>query len=185
MYMSNYKLINPYIEGNIVNTFSGKSQLDAASQTWNTISKYITNNVPQFAFTMENINDGQIHHFLVKESLVGGNSAKYDIKELTLKMKQSEESAFKNRIDTFKNSKMRGGKKKHDKKDDDDDSSSSSSSSSEIFSALKLYNRKNKSYPISYWWYDPLVYRLDSVYIPTFVAPIVPYIEVMTVNYYP
>lgn len=177
--MSNYKLLNPYIEGNIVNTFSGKSALDVAEQTWTAISKYITNNVPQFAFTLENTNNGQIHHFLVKESLIGGSNASFKISEMPLKMKSKEEKEFKNRIDKFKNSNMRGGKKK---RDDDDDSSSSSLS--EVFSALKLY-KKNKTYPITYWWYDPLVYRLDSVYIPTFVAPIVPYIEVMTVNYYP
>lgn len=183
--MSNYKLLNPYIEGKMTTSFAGNSPKVAAKKIWNAISKYITNNVPQFPFTMENTDTGKLHHFLVKESLIGGNQAKFNISELTLNMKPTEESEFKKRVDTFKNSKMRGGKKHRKHEDDDDDSSSSSSSTTEIFSALKLYNKHNTIYPITYWWYDPLIYKLDSVYIPTFVAPIVPYIEVMTVNYYP
>jgi hypothetical protein len=179
-----YKLINPSIEGEFNNSFSGKSHLDAALGTWNSISKYITNNVPQFAFTLENKKNGQLHHFLVKESLVGGKSAKFDISELDIKLKKNEESEFKKRIHKFKTSEMRGGKKKRHT-DDDDDDSSSSSSTSDIFSALKLYKSRNPVYPITYWWYDPIIYGLDSVYIPTFVAPITPYIEVTTLNYYP
>jgi len=183
MSQSEYKLINPYIEGSMDNKFFGKTHAEAAEQTWTTISKYITNNVPQFAFTLENNDNGQLHHFLVKESLIGGSDASFNISELQLNLKSKDAQEFKNRAkDT-----MKGGKKKHKRRHDDDSSSSSSSSSdsaSSIFSALKSY-KKNKGYPITYWWYDPLVYKLDSVYIPTFVAPIVPYIEVMTLNYYP
>lgn len=179
--MANYNLINPSIEGSLSTTFSGKSQLDAAVTAWNSISKYITNNVPQFAFTLENSNDGQLHHFLVKETLDGGNSASFDISEMDLKLNKKTETEFKKRSAASK-SKMSGGKKHH--KDDDDDSSSSSSSS-EIFSALKLYKNRTRTYPISYWWYDPLVYRLDYLYMPTFVAPLSPYVEFTTINYYP
>lgn len=184
--MSNYKLINPSIEGNITSSFSGTSQLDAAVDTWNSLSKYITNNVPRFAFTLENSGDGTLHHFLVKENLSGGGSANYKISEINVDMKASDIKSFKNRIANFKKSKAQEGGKKHKKHHhDDDDSSSSSTSSSEIFSALKLYKQATRPVPIGYWWYDPLVYRLDSIYIPTFVAPLTPYIEVATINYYP
>lgn len=181
--MSNYTLINPCIEGNIVSTFSGKSQLDAAVDAWNGLSKYITNNVPRFAFTLENNNNGELHHFLVKEKLSGNGDASYKISEIDVAMKPSDVKSFKNRINNFKKSKAQAGGKKHKKHDDDDDSSSSSSS--EPFNLLKVYNYATKTYPIGYWWYDPLVYRLDSVYIPTFVTPLTPYVEVATVNYYP
>ena len=177
--MSNYKLINPYIEGTMVTSFSGASQLDAACSAWNALSKYITNNVPKFAFTLEN-NDGQLYHFLVKESLSGNRAADYKISEINLKLQQDAISQFKNRLS------MRGGrkhKKRHD--DDDDESSSSSSTSEDIFSAIKLSKLYSKTQPIVYWWYDPLIYEVESIYIPTFVAPIVPYIEVATINYYP
>lgn len=176
--MSNYKLINPYIEGTMVTSFSGASHLDAACSAWNSLSKYITNNVPKFAFTLENINDGQLYHFLVKESLSGNRAADYKISEINLKLKADAISQFKNRLS------MRGGKK-HRKHDDDDESSSSSSSTSDVFSAIKLSKLYTKSQPIVYWWYDPLIYEVESIYIPTFVAPIVPYIEVATINYYP
>ncbi|QKF94028.1 hypothetical protein QKU48_gp0570 [Fadolivirus algeromassiliense] len=179
--MSNYTLINPCIEGNIANTFSGKSQLDAAVDAWNGISKYITNNVPRFAFTLENNETNKLHHFVVNEKTAGDGSASYKISELDLEMKPSDIKSFKNRINNFKKSKSsQDGGKKH--KDDDDDSSSSSS---EVFNVLKVYNYATRTVPIGYWWYDPLVYRLDSVYIPTFITPLTPYIEVATINYYP
>ena len=178
--MSNYNLINPSIQGNLENTFSGTNQLDAAVDAWDSLSKYITNTVPRFAFTLENTNDGQLHHFLVKENLSGGNSATYKITELDLNMKPSDVKAFKARINKFKKSQA-GGKKRKDKdeKDDDDDSTTSSS---EAYSALKLYKQATKPLPIHYWWYDPIVYRFDSFYVPTFVSPLTPYIEV--INYY-
>lgn len=181
--MSNYTLINPSIEGNIVSTFSGKNQLDAAVDAWNGLSKYMTNNIPRFAFTLERNEDGKLHHFLVNEKLAGDGSASYKISELDVDMKPSDVKSFKNRINKFKQSKAQeqAGGKKHK----DDDSSSSSSSSSEVFDVLRVYNYATKTYPIGYWWYDPLVYRLDSVYIPTFVTPLTPYIEVATINYYP
>src|SRR3990172_8221718 len=130
--MSNYKLINPYIEGTMITSFSGASHLDAACCAWNALSKYITNNVPKFAFTLENINDGRLYHFLVKESLSGNRSADFKISEINLKLKQDAISQFKNRLS------MRGGKKhkkKHDDDDDDDDddSSSTSTSTSDVF----------------------------------------------------
>jgi len=180
--MSNYKLINPYIEGTLVTTFTAPSQLDAACSAWETLSKYITNTVPKFAFTLKNVNDGSLSHFIVKESLRGGKSADYKIKQLDLKLSKDIVKQFEKRLS------MKGGKKhKKDKKDgdDEDDSSSSSSSSSEEFSAIKLHKMYTKAQPITYWWYDPIVYEIESVYIPTFVAPLLPYIEVVTFNYYP
>jgi hypothetical protein len=180
--MSNYKLINPYIEGSLVTTFSGASRLDAACSAWNNLSKYITNNVPKFAFTLENINDGQLYHFLVKESLSGNNAADFKISELDLVLNGNILKQFRNRIS------LKGGRKHrrhHKDKDEDDDESSSSSSTSEIFSAVRLNKVYSKAQPIVYWWYDPLIYEIDSIYIPTFVTPLVPYIEIMTVNYYP
>jgi len=180
--MSNYKLINPYIEGTMITSFSGASRLDAASGAWNALSKYITNNVPKFAFTLENINDGQLYHFLVKESLSGNKVADYKISEINLKLKPDVVAQFKNRLS------MKGGKK-HRKRgaddDDDDDDDSSSSSTSDIFSAIKLSKAYSKTQPIVYWWYDPLIYDVSSIYIPTFTTSIVPYIEVATINYYP
>lgn len=189
--MSNYKLINPRIEGRLSTTVRGDSEMNAAEKTWNTLSKYVTNNIPQFAFTLEDMDDNKLHHFLVKESLAGGNSVKWNIAKLDLDLNTAVENKFLKNVNS---AQMSGGKKhrkhrKHREKkegeDDDSSSSSSSSSSDEMFSALKLYKNQLKTYPITYWWYDPWVYQLDSIYIPTFVSPMNPYIEVTTVNYYP
>ena len=36
------------------------------------------------------------------------------------------------------------------------------------------------SQPISYLYYDPLIYNLDSVFVPTFFAYLSPYVEINT-----
>lgn len=177
--MPNYKLINPSIQGNLKNTVSANLSIDAAEQIWTNLSKYITNNVPSFAFTIENQSGGSLHHFKVEETK-HKNEAKFEIKEIDVKLKASDLKKFKERVSK---SAMQGGKKhKHDKHDD---SSSSSSSSSDGFDTLKLYKNFNRPIvPITYWWYDPYVYNLSSVFIPTFVTPVLPYIEIATVAYY-
>lgn len=179
--MSNYKLINPYIEGNMNSSFSANSGMDAAEKTWSTLSKHITNIVPQFAFTLENTSDGSFSHFLVKEKIGDKNSVNYNISELD-KIAASGVKNFKKKLDNFVSSRNLSGGKKHKRhhRDEDDSSSTDSSSSSDIFRRMKLHQMLNAPQPITYWWYDPLIYKLDSVFIPTFVAPINPYVEVTT-----
>ena len=36
----------------------------------------------------------------------------------------------------------------------------------------------NTTFPITQWYYDPYVYRLNSVYIPTFYSYVTPYIQI-------
>ncbi len=185
--MSKYRLINPVIKGEFSVSFSGKSGIEAASNAWSSLSSYITNDVPKFAFTMEKESDGSLHHFLLKESSSGKGDANYEITELDLKLKPQDEKKFRKKIsDSASDPKeMSGGKhKKHHHDSKDDDSSSSSSSSSSVYSALSLYKNRMRSLPISYWWYDPFVYNVESVFIPTFVVPINPYIEIATVSWY-
>lgn len=181
--MPSYKLINPVIEGDLKLNFKGKSDLDAANKAWSNISKYISNNVPQFAFTLEK-KGGKLCHFSVKEKR-NGKEASFNISELNLDLDDRKEKEFKQRI-----SKQAGGKKRRKKrKDDDDDSSSSSDELNGLispWSATGLYSPYNTSVlPITHWWYDPYVYSLESLYIPTFVYPLAPYIEVSTIAYYP
>jgi hypothetical protein len=178
--MSNYKLINPSLQGNLKNVVSARQPLDAAKQIWTNLSKYITNDVPAFAFTIENQNGGEMHHFKVQETQNKGE-AEFKIEEINIKLKDADMKKFKQRAEKSGKSVMKGGEK--DKKDKKDDSSSSSSS--EAFDALKMYKKFNRTVqPITYWWYDPYVYGMSSVYIPTFVTPVLPYIEIATVAYY-
>ena len=48
------------------------------------------------------------------------------------------------------------------------------------------YNKKsvqrympNGNYPISHWYYDPYLYRLNSMYVPTFYSYVIPYVEIL------
>ena len=36
---------------------------------------------------------------------------------------------------------------------------------------------KRLTQPISMWYYAPTLYNVDSVFVPTFVNPIVPYVK--------
>lgn len=177
--MSNYKLINPSLEGAIKITVSAKEPIDAAKQIWTNLSKYFANDVPTFAFTLENQSGGSLHHFKVQESK-NKNEATFKIETIESKLKAKDLKNFKARSnEAFK---MHGGKHKKDKKDEDE----SSSSSSEAFDSLKLYKNFSKRtlLPITYWWYNPYVYDLTSVYIPTFITPLVqPYVQIDTIGY--
>jgi hypothetical protein len=183
-----YKLINPSIEGKLKTSFKAKYDLDAANKAWTAVSQYISNNVPKFAFTLENTKDGSLSHFIVKEKLNGKN-ASFNISKLKLDVDSKKEKEFKNRI-----AKQAGGKKHHKEHKEDDSSSDSSSSSSDIqllspFSpfGLNTFGPNMTVYsdlPISYWYYDPYYYNLDSLFIPTFVYPLTPYMEITTLNYY-
>ena len=61
-----------------------------------------------------------------------------------------------------------GGKIKY--KDDSSDSDSDSD-----FYFPKLKRSRILSEPISYWWYDPYVFRIKKYFVPTYVAPLAPY----------
>lgn len=172
--MSNFTLINPSIQGNLKTTVSAKTPLLAAKETWSNLSKYFTNYVPTFAFTLEN-QDGGMFHFKVEESQKDGD-AKFKIDMIESKLKKDDQKKFRSRINNLP--EMKGGKKH--KKDDDD-----TSSSSDGFDTLKAYKHLSKRIePITYWWYDPYVYTLPSVYIPTLIPTVVPYVEIATVGYY-
>ena len=174
--MAEYKLINPSIQGDLKTTVNAKTPLLAAKETWANLSKYFTNDVPTFAFTLEN-NEGGMYHFKVEET-IKNNDAKFKIDMIDSKLKKEDLQKFKSRVDKLP--AMKGGKKH--KKDDDD---TSTDSSSEGFDTLKAYkNLSKRIQPITYWWYDPYVYTLPSVYIPTLIPTVVPYVEIATVGYY-
>ena len=180
--MPNYKCINPVIGGEVKTSFKANSDLDAANKLWSELSKYISNTVPKFAFTLEK-QGGALCHFSVKETKKG-DKASFSISKLNLELDSRKEKEFKKRL--VQGNKQAGGKKH--KKRDDDDSSSSSSDNGIIspWSPVGLYSPYNTSLlPINYWWYDPYVYALDSLFIPTFVYPLTPYVEVSTISYYP
>lgn len=103
---------------------------------------------------------------------------------MNLKMKPAHVKAMKEKCQkSIGGKRLSGGEK--DKKKHKHDDSSSSSDDDDAFNTLKLHKMLTKQTPISYFWYDPLIYRFDSLYIPTFVSTLSPYVEIATINYYP
>ena len=68
---------------------------------------------------------------------------------------------------------MKGGAKRRSVKDQIDDDT-------DYFYEDISYVVPVTSSPISYLYYDPIVYALDSVFIPTFYAYLSPYVELNT-----
>ena len=165
-----FKLVNPQIQGNFQSNVDAPSAEDAAKKIWNKLSKYLTNNVPRFGFTMKGGN-GTLHHFMVKEN-VQGNMVDYEIEKFTPKIKKTIMNDFKRKIKGIeqqggKFKKQYGGKKKDYEIDD-----------YEMFKLLKKHEQRLLTQPIVYWWYDPLIYAVDTIYIPTFTIPLYPYVEI-------
>lgn len=195
--MTNYKFINPHIEGEFKNLFSGNTAVDAAMNAWDSLSKYFKNNVPKFAFTLEKVNDGSLHHFVVKEKMNGGGSdVDYELKEITVKLTKDDCVNLRNRVNAVSKNIQNGGKShrlhnlhranKHDDSSTSSESSSTSSdSSTDVFSRIKMQRSVMRNLPIVYWWYNPLIYGFENFYLPTFTSAINPYVEIELFNYYP
>lgn len=146
-------------------TFSGKDQMSAAQKAWDTLSSHFANNIPRFGFTLQS--GGSCHHFEVCEKINKSKSVDYTLNELEV----SGTACKKMKTNLANRNKQQGGKKH---KDDDD---SSSTSDDDLYTEIYMNNILRKS-PIYYWYYDPVVYSFDSYYIPTFVAPLTPYVEI-------
>jgi len=75
---------------------------------------------------------------------------------------------------------MTGGAKRNRYKDDvDDDSDSSDQDLDDLFKYVRL---KKAVKPIVYWWYTPSLYKIDTIFTPSFVAPISPYVQLWIPN---
>ena len=67
-----------------------------------------------------------------------------------------------------------GGHKKHSYDEDDD---IFEDDDSEMYFP-KMKRSTILSDPISFWWYDPYVFRIKKYYVPTYVAPLAPYVTI-------
>lgn len=189
--MPSYKLINPIIKGNENLEFTtAVDENEAAKKIWSNMSQYFTDNVPNFNFTIEENNKGELFHYSVQEHVENGD-IKYSIEKITINISPEQKEKFKKFIEEFDNKldktqAQSGGNddskyKKKMKKIYEDDSSDSDDDDEILYSKLNLYKKKMAS-PIYYWWYNPLLYTYynvgyRSVYIPTFTKYIVPYVE--------
>lgn len=182
--VNTYQLVNPQIEGKFKSKIKATNSKEAANLFYKNISEHFNNSVPQFYFSIQkgSSGDGKHYHFKVNEKRTD-NQVNFSVKSISLKNEEVSLTKFKNKLDNFK-AKQNGGKHrhKHHKKDDEDESSSSSSSESDSSDSEYLYKRSKKyvsvTSPFNYWWYDPYLYNMSSVYIPTFYSYLTPYVQI-------
>jgi hypothetical protein len=175
--VNSYVLVNPHIEGKFDTKIKAKNSLEAANLFYKGLSEHFNNSVPQFYFTIQkgSSGDGKYSHFKVKENRQD-NEVSYSISPYEFEGQDSAMNSFTQRLANFKAKSQDGGKKRRTKQRKSKDSSESLDSDSDYD-----YYRRARSYPINqpiyYWWYDPSLYRLDSLFIPTFYSYVTPYIE--------
>jgi hypothetical protein len=185
--MSNiYKLVNPYIQGDMKTSVKSKNSVTAAKSFYKSLSEHFNNNIPKFYFTIQKggSGTGKYYHFIVKE-LKEDEEVKFNIEaynpgesELPVKRFEANLKAFKNKFEQAggkakKNSKS---KSKSKKSFDDSDDSDFSDSSEEFYRKAQTYKPVVNA-PLYYWWYDPQLYNLKSIFVPTFYPYVYPYIE--------
>jgi hypothetical protein len=191
--MKSFKLINPLIIGQFNTEYKAEKGLEAISQFWNDLSTHLTNNVPNLYVTLK---DGQnnLSHYKIEEKLSGGSKiTDFNISEFKLNLSQKAQEKFIKKVEGFEKktnnniAKQLGGAKAKQSRENKEtkakrykDSSSSSSSSCDSSDDEDYYNfskYKRLTQPISMWYYAPTLYNVDSVFVPTFVNPIVPYVK--------
>lgn len=174
-----YVLVNPYISGEFQSTVKANNSNEAAKMFYNNISEHFNNAVPKFYFSIQKggSGKGKYYHYRSIEKRKK-DDVSFLIKPYTIKGENM--GAFEQKLNDFKQKDIQnGGKKnkKHSKNSSDSSSDSDSDSDSEIFSVSQTYI-PSFNQPIYYWWYDPLVYNLNSFYIPTFYSYVTPIIEI-------
>lgn len=172
--MSNsYRLINPHIKGDMKTKVKAKNSVEAAKIIYTNLSEHFNNNLPKFNFTIQkgSSGKGKYYSFQTKEAR-NGEDVKFSIKPISIKNeKKSYQSMVKN-INKFKDDvTKRGGEiTKEDLDEVIDDSSD--------------YYRRAATYvpvinhPIDFFFYDPSLYRLKSLFVPTFYSYITPFINI-------
>jgi hypothetical protein len=88
---------------------------------------------------------------------------------------------FNEKLTNFKNKFAQAGGKKSRKHRKDDDSSDSDTDSEDIYRVARSYTPVVNQ-PFYYWWYDPYVYSLDTLWVPGFYSYLSPYVEIALYN---
>lgn len=181
--VNSYVLVNPHIEGAFERKIKAENSREASNTFYKSLSEHFNNSIPTFHFTIQkgSSGGGKLYHFEVKESRKK-KEVTFSIKPITIQGEEESVKRFKKNLENFKSKFTQDGGKHHKKhhKKQNDDSSSSSSDSDFYIKAKKTYNTTQ---PIYYWWYDPYLYNLDFVYIPTFYSYNIPYIELNLRNW--
>lgn len=189
--VNTYNLVNPYIKGDLKTSIRANNSIEAARKLYTGLSEHFNNNVPKFYFTLQKgkSGNGKFYHFQVSEQK-NGDEVDFALKPYSIPNSTKSENEFRSRLTTFKSridNKVGGkskAKKVMKKKTMDSDENDIFEDDSDD------YYRMARSYvpvinqPINYFWYDPLVFKLDSVFIPTFYSYITPFVEIVAVKKY-
>jgi hypothetical protein len=190
-----YKLVNPYIKGEFETKVGAKNSAEAAKIFYKNLSEHFNNNVPRFYFTIQKggSGKGKFYHFEVKEKKVN-DSVDFTIKPFEIK---GEEDAMKQYLENFDKFKgrfnggahggshgarkgSRKGSKKSSRRSSHRYEDDISSDSDDFYREAKSYVPVTSS-PFYYMYYDPLLYKVDSVFIPTYYAYVAPFSEINTI----
>lgn len=177
--VNTYRLINPHIKGEFKTSLKSKNSIEAGKKFYKNLSEHFNNNIPEFYFTIQkgSSGNGKYYHFKVEEKREG-EEVNFSIQPQEVNGEKTAMKKFKNGLSKFE-TKVGGAKKKRKKrrKKKADDSDSDEDSSSDYYKRATTYI-PSVNYPIWYWWYDPYLYGLEHLYIPTFYAYATPYIEI-------
>ena len=171
--MTEYKLVNPHIEGSFKTLYQGSTPFDAAQKMWSKLSENITNSVPEFAFTIQRVKDNTLFHYKVNET-VNNNEVDFTIAELDNKVSNAKKNKFLDKLKQFKSKVQEGGKRRRRKKNDDDDDDSSTDS--DYYYDLLKQHSSFYNQPITYYWYYPELYTFeyDYVFVPSWASHLSP-----------
>lgn len=187
--MQKFELFNPILKGNVQTVVESKNADDAAKQIWSNVSEYIEGVVPKFAFTIKNLANNKFYNYKVSESLSGGGNevafklSSFKLNNDTLKKVVKSVNAFQNILNDYneEDSSLSGGSETSESKEDLDKKEKEKREKKKLkklYKKAKLKNYIENQSPIYYWWYNPYVYDVDYVYIPTFVYPVTPYVQI-------
>lgn len=171
-----FKLVNPYVKGDFDNQFKASTSLSAAKKCWTELSQYFSNNIPKFAFTIQETQSGGLSHFVVNETKED-EEVDFKIKEVT--MHKKNEKLLKEKLKNIEEEGMSGGKRCSHCKDNCDDDSDEID---HFYKSIKGFH--NYGMPFYWFWYAPTPYRTSSCFIPSFTMPISPYIQIDTLTWY-
>lgn len=176
-----YVLVNPLIGGSLKTKFSAKSDIDAAKKAYDSVSEYFNNNIPVFNYTLQKVSNektqiggGKNSDYIHFQSVESKNGNQVDFRIIPLKVTGNSKELKKFR-DSIKKmgTKAQFGGAKHKYDDDDDWLKDTEDDYFPKLTYTSIY-----SSPISYWYYDPYVFKSLKYWMPTFVAPITPYISI-------
>ena len=191
--MSNtYRLVNPHIEGDFSSKVKAQNSAVAAKSFYKNLSQHFNNNIPKFYFTIQKggSGSGKYYHFVVKE-VKNKDQVKFKIEPHVIANDASSIQSFESKLNNFKtkfeqaggkakkysNKGSKKGSKKSKKVDDSSDSDDSDSDTESFYRKAQTYKPLVVP-PLYYWWYDPSVYNLSSVFLPTFYSYTCPYLQI-------